>query len=87
MGERYTYPLSSDDLREVAKLVERANKLLYNKEGAFILDEVSGAITGAWKVPVLRPDTYDPFDPDSIIGHLVTDDCWIGFIPLGENCD
>lgn len=83
--KRYGVPLSANDLRAVAKLIDRSEKLLWDKDGLFKLDDVpGGALTGEFRVPVLLPDSINDGTELSYIGHLIADDGWMGFLPLGE---
>ena len=82
--KRWDLPLTPSDLREVAKLIEKTERLLYTKNGEYKADFFSTATTGIWTIPVVRPDAYYGGDDVEIIGHLVPEDGWLGFVPLGE---
>lgn len=70
------YPLSGDDLLEIGKLVNRANRLLINKS----TDESKLNGYSRATVESLQANVYRP-DGDDVIGKLVEapDGYWIGF--------
>lgn len=68
-----SYPLSADDLAEIAKLVKRANVVLIDKKTAESKLNAGRGFTGPITVPVYRPDG------DDLIGKLVEEEGWIGF--------
>ncbi len=67
-----SFPLSPDDLREVADTIEKLTEVLFDANGEWALPEN----IGEFSIPLNRPGNYGHTD---IIGYAVIDDGQIGF--------
>lgn len=63
------YPLTHEDLTEIAKRQKNLERIFFDKDGNY--KEASNLIS---KIVVHRPD-----DMDDVIGHFVLNDGWLGF--------
>lgn len=62
------FPLSHEDMSNIAKQQKRLERVFFDKEGNY---KENANYVG--KIEVLRPDG------DDVIGHFILEDGWLGF--------
>jgi hypothetical protein len=74
----FDVPLSGDDLRHIADVIDKLNEFFINEAGEY-KEPFQSEYIGDVRIPIGRLDI-----PTKIVGHAVLDAGWIGFKPVND---